>query len=48
MEQLANSVSKFLEFNDFKVLEKYGNISHNQAKNKAYEEYEEFNKVQKK
>lgn len=47
MEQLANSVNKFLEFNDFKVLENYGNISHAQAKNKAYEEYDEFNKVQK-
>lgn len=47
MEQLANSVNKFLEFNDFKVLDNYGNISHTQAKNKAYEEYDEFNKVQK-
>jgi len=47
MEQLANSVNKFLEFNDFKVLEKYGNISHEKAKTKAYEEYDEFNKVQK-
>jgi len=47
MEQLANSVNKFLEFNDFKILENYGNISQTEAKTKAYEEYEEFNKIQK-
>lgn len=46
MEQLADSVNKFLEFNDFKVLEGKGHISHQQAKQKAYEEYDTFNKTQ--
>lgn len=47
MESLANSVNKFLEFNEYRVLEGKGNISHMQAKEKASLEYEEFNKTQK-
>lgn len=47
MASLANSVNKFLEFNDFGVLDGKGKISHQQAKNKAYKEYEEFNPAQK-
>jgi len=46
MEQFANSVSKFLDFNEFKVLEDYGKISHKQAEDKAYDEYDRFNKIQ--
>jgi hypothetical protein len=46
MEQFANSVSKFLDFNEFKVLENYGMISHKQAEKKAYNEYDRFNKTQ--
>ncbi len=47
MESLANSVNKFLEFNEYKILEDKGSISRNQAEQKAFSEYEEFNKVQK-
>lgn len=47
MEQLVESVNKFLEFNDFKVLDGKGKISHQQAEQKAISEYDEFNKTQK-
>jgi len=46
MEQLAESVNKFLEFNDFKVLDGKGKISQKQAEEKAFAEYDEFNKTQ--
>jgi hypothetical protein len=47
MKDVSESVNKFLEFNEFKVLEGKGSISHVQAKEKASKEYEEFNKIQK-
>lgn len=47
MEQLSNSVVKFLEFNEYKVLEGLGKISKIQAAKKAKEEYDVFNKTQK-
>ena len=47
MQDVSESVNKFLEFNEFKVLEGKGKISHIQAKEKASKEYEEFNKIQK-
>lgn len=47
METLAESVNKFLDFNDFKILEGKWKISNKQAENKAYLEYDEFNKTQK-
>ena len=47
MKDLSESVNKFLEFNEFQVLEGKGTISHIQAKEKASKEYEEFNKIQK-
>ena len=47
MEQLAESVNKFLNFNDFKILEGKGKISKLQADKKAIQEYEIFNKTQK-
>ncbi len=47
MEQLSGSVVKFLEFNEYKILEGYGKISKEQAANKAKKEYEVFNKTQK-
>ena len=47
MQSLANSVNKFLEFNEYKILEDKGSISRSQAKQKAFGEYEEFNKIQK-
>lgn len=47
MEGLANSVDKFLTFNEYKILEGKGNRSHQQAVAKAGQEYEEFNKTQR-
>ena len=47
MQEIAESVNKFLSFNNFKVLEGKGAISHQQAIKKAEKEYEEFNKTQK-
>lgn len=47
MQSLANSVNKFLEFNEYKILEDKGSISRIQAQQKAFSEYEEFNKIQK-
>ncbi|NQY21458.1 MAG: virulence RhuM family protein [Campylobacteraceae bacterium] len=47
MESLSKSVNKFLEFNEYKILEDSGSISRKQAEQKAFAEYEEFNKIQK-
>ncbi|MGG7034904.1 MAG: virulence RhuM family protein [Flavobacterium sp.] len=47
MEQLAESVNKFLTFNDYKILEGKGKISKIQADKKAINEYEVFNKTQR-
>lgn len=47
MEGLANSVDKFLNFNEYKVLEGKGKKSHKQAIAKAEKEYDQFNKTQK-
>lgn len=47
MEGFADSVNKFLAFNEYEVLEGYGKVSRTQAKQKAFEEYEKFNKKQK-
>ncbi len=47
MQELANSINRFLSFNDFKVLEHKGTVSHRQALEKAVKEYDEFNKTQK-
>lgn len=47
MESLAKSVDKFLNFNEFKILEGKGKISHSIAISKASTEYDEFNKTQK-
>ncbi len=46
MEKLAESVNKFLEFNKYEVLEGKGTISHAQAEQKAFQEYDEYNKKQ--
>lgn len=47
MEALAESVNKFLSFNEYKILEGLGKVSHQQAINKAAKEYDLFNKTQK-
>ncbi len=47
MEQLADSVNKFLTFNEYKLLQGKGRISKLQADKKAVKEYDAFNKTQK-
>jgi len=47
MEQLSESVNKFLTFNEYKILQRKGSISKIQADKKAIGEYDEFNKTQK-
>lgn len=47
MEDLAGSVNKFLSFNEYKILDGNGRISHEKAEQKAVAEYDEFNKTQK-
>ena len=47
MEGFAESVNKFLEFNEYNVLDGFGSITRNQAKTKAISEYEKFNHTQK-
>ncbi len=47
MESFAESVNKFREFNEYKMLNNFGNISRKQAEQKAFTEYEKFNKQQK-
>jgi hypothetical protein len=47
MEQLADSVNKFLSFNEYRILEGKGKISKLQADKKAVEAYDRFNKTQK-
>lgn len=47
MESFAESVNKFLEFNEYKILEGYGKITRRQAEEKAFAEYERFNKQQR-
>ncbi len=46
MKDLAESVNKFLEFNEYKILEHKGKISFKEAEQKAFKEYEIFNKTQ--
>jgi hypothetical protein len=47
MQSLANSVNKFLEFNEYKILEELGKKTKQHAENKANTIYDEFNKTQK-
>ncbi|MHA2829433.1 virulence RhuM family protein [Vibrio vulnificus] len=47
MEAFAESVNKFLTFNEYQVLEGYGSVSRKAAEQKAHAEYEQFNKQQK-
>ena len=47
MKDLAQSVNKFLEFNEFNILEGKGSVSFKDAEKKALKEYDEFNKHQK-
>jgi len=47
MESFAESVNKFLTFNEYKILEGYGTVSRQQAEQSAFTEYEKFNKRQR-
>ena len=47
MDQFAKSVNAFLEFNEYEVLDGTGTVSRAQADEKAFIEYEEFNRHQK-
>lgn len=47
MTDLVISVNKFLEFNEYKVLEGSGKVSFKEAEEKAIKEYNHFNKFQK-
>ncbi len=46
MKQFAKSVDRFLNFNEYKVLQGKGTISASQAKKKAIREYKQFNTTQ--
>lgn len=47
MQSLAESIDRFLSFNEYKILEGKGSISKKQADEKASQEYEKFNRTQK-
>lgn len=47
MAGFAESVDKFLAFNEYRILEGYGSISREQAEQIALTEYEKFNKQQR-
>lgn len=47
MESFAESINRFLEFNEYKILEGYGSVSRKQAEEKAFTEYDKFNKTQR-
>lgn len=47
MESFAESVNKFLAFNEYRILEGYGGVTRQQAEQKAMAEYEKFNTQQR-
>ena len=47
MQSLAESIDRFLSFNEYDILEGKGSISKKQADEKASQEYEKFNRTQK-
>ena len=47
MDEFAASVTEFLSFRRYDILPDNGKVSHDEAKAKAYAEYEIFNKTQK-
>lgn len=46
MEEFEKSVNAFLEFRQYKILKDNGRISHKQALEKAFSEYDIFNRIQ--
>ncbi|PKK88405.1 MAG: cell filamentation protein Fic [Candidatus Wallbacteria bacterium HGW-Wallbacteria-1] len=47
MESFAESVNRFLEFNEYRILEGYGSVTRKKAEEKAFSEYDKFNKTQR-
>lgn len=47
MASFADSVNKFLAFNEYRILEGHGTVSRKQAELKAHAQYDEFNKQQR-
>ena len=47
MDDLQISINKFLDFNEYKILDNFGTVSHKQAIEKANSEYDIFNKTNK-
>lgn len=46
MEEFSQSINAFLEFRRYDILKDNGKITHKQAVEKAYREYDIFNKTQ--
>lgn len=46
MKEFAESVNKFLSFNEYKILDGYGKVSRGTAEEKASQEYDIFNRTQ--
>ena len=46
MEEFEKSVNAFLEFRQYKILKDNGRISHKQSLEKAFSEYDIFNRIQ--
>lgn len=46
MEEFSKSVNEFLAFRRYDILKDNGRISHKQAMEKVYQEYDIFNKTQ--
>jgi len=46
MDGFSESVNKFLDFNEFKILDGFGSVSRKDAEAKAHGEYDVFNKTQ--
>lgn len=46
MDEFEKSVNAFLEFRQYKILRDNGKVAHKQALEKAYGEYEIFNRIQ--
>lgn len=47
MVSFSESVNKFLAFNEYQILENFGSVSRQQAEQKAFAEYDKFNKRQR-
>ncbi len=47
MESFADSVNRLLEFNEYQILKGYGSVSRKQAEEKAFAEYDKFNRTQR-